>query len=90
MLTISRHGNGFKIKVSAPGMGWRSYSVYVADLRDVHNAVSHYYQEGGTVANHQLHPIPSVCPFCRRSEEQERQEETKAKKKTRRATSKGA
>ena len=66
MLTITSDGNGYKVKASAPGMGWRGFSVKARDLAEVHLAVTHYYGTGDTGADaHHCNSGVDNCPMCR-------------------------
>jgi hypothetical protein len=56
MMTITRDGNGFKIKISWPGTGERGKSFKAANVAEAQAAVAHYYNEG----EHNT----DICPLC--------------------------
>jgi hypothetical protein len=66
MLSISRHGNGFRVKISEPGTGWRGFSVQARDRKEVHECVDHYYSHRNA-RQHCGNQRKKVCPFCRKA-----------------------
>jgi hypothetical protein len=62
MITIERDGNGFKMKFSAPGTGWRGFSAHARSVEEIHVAINHYYGIDGHIAG-----TRDDCPLCRRT-----------------------
>ncbi len=62
MITISRQGTGYAVKVSEPGTGWRGYSLQAANLHESINVLRHYYEGGGE----HTHDADPFCPLCRK------------------------
>jgi len=64
MLSISTSECGYEIKLSAPGMGWRSKTFVARDLKAVHLAVDHYHVNSTARSpSHQRKPRKG-CPLC--------------------------
>jgi hypothetical protein len=58
VIVIERHDDEkFKMKLTAPGTGWRPFSVVAENLAECHAAIDHYHA--------QPHD-KSGCPLCRR------------------------
>ena len=64
MVKIERYGNGYKVKFSEPGTGWRGFSTTAQNLNEVNIALDHYM--GGTpkAVSHALDSVED-CPLCR-------------------------
>lgn len=60
MLTITRAGAGYSVKISEPGTGWRGYRVYAATVREIRETIDHYY---GNEVRHW--GKRRNCPLCR-------------------------
>lgn len=56
MMTITRDGNGYKIKTSWPGSGLRGKTFKAKTVAEVQAAVAHYYNAG----EHNT----DICPLC--------------------------
>jgi hypothetical protein len=57
-------GKKFKVTFSSPGSGLRGYSVYAADLDEVHEAINHHHNHGPRAGQHDDGRIDH-CPLCR-------------------------
>lgn len=57
MMNVELRGNGYKMRFSNPGTGWRGFSVQAGSVEEVQTAVEHYYR--GHAAS-----VPG-CPLCR-------------------------
>ena len=65
MLSISHRDNGFRVKISEPGTGWRGFSIQASNVKEVHECLDHYYRE----RNGRQHcdcRRKKVCPLCRK------------------------
>ncbi len=71
MITISRKGTGFAVKVSEPGTGWRGYTVQARNLNEAIKATRHYYGSSASnddPENYRAHinDDDPDCPLCRK------------------------
>ena len=64
MVKIERHGNGYKVKFSEPGTGWRGFSTIAQDLDEVKVSLDHYVGGSPKSVSHALDSVES-CPLCR-------------------------
>lgn len=61
MISISNGPNGYEIRISYPsmgGMGVRGFTVLAHDVKEVHEAIDHYFR-----LVHYRHR--EGCPLCR-------------------------
>ena len=64
MLTITRDGNGYKVAASAPGTGWRGFSVHAKNIEEIGECVEHFYRPSGAAGlPHSNSAVPD-CPMC--------------------------
>lgn len=68
MITIEQDfeegtGTRFKIKFTAPGMGWRPLTYKRATLEEVHMAIEHHYNQHTDLFNR---GTDSPCIVCRK------------------------
>lgn len=59
MITITREGGGFSVKLSDQGSGMRAWKVKAANTDEVKKAVDHYLDGAHATAPSQF------CPICR-------------------------
>jgi len=57
MITITQVFDKYKMKFSAPGMGWRGFSVVIGNMQQMHTALDHYHGQPHEQAG---------CPLCNR------------------------
>lgn len=58
MLTIKRDAQGFEVRATDPGSGWRGYRIKAKTLDELHQTLDHYYRGHGNVEH-------TDCPLCR-------------------------
>ncbi len=66
MIQIAASGNGFEMKFSAPGTGWRGFKVHAQSVQEVHEAIDHHFVAAiGAVREQHTTSERENCPLCR-------------------------